>query len=186
MKRVLIAGAALLASLSVQASFDGATVQATYYFPDTNSILDQESAVVGPGVEFSNFPGPDPRTNIDISATNVYITYNSASTWTTAAFNGQFFQSETPLPPITGVTFNGATNMVGLDASRLSFTADSISINWNGLPFDTNTIVSVDVQFGDAPQPTQVPTMSAYALGLTMLGVLLAAIRRLRVAGKRR
>jgi len=182
MKKLLVAGAALAVSISTQASFDGATVQATYYFPDTNTVLDQEQAVVGPGVEFTTFPDGDPRTNIDISATNIYITYNSASSWTTASFNGEFFQGLTPLPTITGASFNPATNMAGLDASRLSFTADSISINWNGLPFDENTVVSVDVQFGAAPSATAVPTLPAYALGLTMLGLMLAALRRLRAA----
>jgi hypothetical protein len=150
MKRLMLAATVLVASMSAQASFDGATVQATYYFPDLDSVFDQRQAVVGPGVEFSNFPASDPRTNVDFSDTNILITYNSASTWTTATFNGGFFDSVTEVAPISDVTINGATNMVGLTSDRVDWTSTSVSINWNGLSFDTSTVVSLDVAFGEA------------------------------------
>lgn len=173
MKKLLTLALLFLAPLQAFASFDGQTVRASYFFPDNSTLIDQQDATVGPGVEFPNFPAVDPRTNVDISATNILITYNSASSWTTAAFNGPVFQDLGTAPPITGVTINAATNMAGLDPSRISFDADSISINWNGLPFDTTTIVSLDVTFAAAPGALAVPALGQMTLVLLALSVML-------------
>lgn len=174
----------LLISASAHASFWGQTVQATYYFPDVGTVFDQQQAVVGAGVEFTNFPTNDPRTNVDFSANNILITYNSDGAWTSAAFNGEFFDSLTPMPSIMAVTINGSTNMVGLDASRISFTENSVSINWNNLAFNTGTIVSLDVSFREQIQ-VPVPTMGP--LALILLTLLIATlgvfgIRRKRIS----
>lgn len=175
LSNIVIVGITLFTSFS-WASFDGNTVQGEYYFPNLGSPLNGPvTAVVGPGVEFTNFPSGDQRTNVDISASNIRITYLSASTWSSATFNGPVFRDiNGTIPPITGVSINPATNMVGLDISRVTFDADSVSINWNGLPFDTSTVVSIDVQFGGTAQPQSVPSLSLY--GIVMLSMLLAAV----------
>ncbi len=162
MLTLLFAGAA-------HASFEGATIQATIYSPDLSSPWYDEVAVVGPGIEFRNYPAPDPATNIDISSTNILITYYRTAEWSAAEFNGPVFEAQTPITPISSVSINPATNMIGLDASRISFTPNSVSINWNGLGFDTTTVVSLDVRFGEP-----IPTLEKAAL-MTMI-VLLGAI----------
>jgi len=153
MKRFVVVLLALLIAGTAHASFQGTTIQATIYFPDLSSPWYEEVAVVGPGAEFTNFPAPDPVTNIDISSANILITYFRAASWSADPFNGPVFEAQTPIPPITGVFINPATNMVGLDVSRISFTPNSVSINWNGLSFDASTIVSLDVMFSE-PIPT--------------------------------
>lgn len=185
-KPIALAAILCLASGTVLASFDGAEVEAIYYFPNTGTELDRQRALVGSGVEFLNFPAIDPRTNIDVSSTNIYIDYNSASNWTGADFNGPLLAICTPGPTIASVAINAATNMAGLDAGRISWDETTVSINWNSLAFDTSTIVSLDVTFGDAPWPGDqceldplpvdepVPTMGA--VGLALMAALIALL----------
>jgi len=160
-----------LFAFQANAGFLGAQLQARYFFPNSGNQFSNTEVftVVDPGVEVSFFPDGDPRTNLDFSDTNLFITYNSSSSWTNAAFNGFVVDDfNSILDDITGVSINVATNMVGLDASRISFTSDSFSVNWNGLAFNTNTIVSLDFDF----RGQQVPEPASIAL----LGLGLAAI----------
>ncbi|MAC32594.1 MAG: hypothetical protein CME38_03180 [Haliea sp.] len=167
------------------ASFDGQNVQGDYFFPNLATTLNPPvSAIVGPGIEFNDFPSGDQRTDVDISANNILITYISGpSSWTSADFNGAVFSDpDGTIPAITGVSINPATTMVGLDASRVSFDADSVSINWNGLNFDVDTIVSLDVQFGATATPAPVPTLPLGLLFLLAAGLGLAGTRHLKRA----
>jgi hypothetical protein len=53
---------------------------------------------------------------------------------------------------ITSVTIDPATNMVGFDASRFSFTGTEIQVDWQNLPFVAGqTIVKLDV---NVPEPS--------------------------------
>jgi len=150
----------------------GNTVEVSYRFPDINTVFNGNTVdvVVGPGQEISNFPVGDPRTNIDLSDTNIYVTYNSASTWTNTSFNGlQFFDVFGTIPNITQVSINGATNLGGFDASRITFDADHIWVNWAGLTFDQSTIVSLDVNGSAAAVPEP---MSLLLVGSGLLGAV--------------
>ena len=61
--------------------------------------------------------------------------------------------------------------MVGFDASRVTFDADNIWVNWQGLAFDENTIVSLDITGSAAvPEPG--------TLSLLVLGLLATGLRR--------
>jgi len=53
-------------------------------------------------------------------------------------------------PPFTSVTIDPATNMVGFDSSRISFTADQIQVDWQNLAFTSSTIVRLDI---NQPRP---------------------------------
>jgi hypothetical protein len=175
--RLFIAAAALAAfAVPAAASFDGATIDLQYYFPDLGSPFSTfEQFVVGAGVESTFFPDDDPRTNLDFGGTNLYITYNSASNWTFADFNGFVFADTTnTLDTIVGVSVNAATNMVGFDASRVSFTGDTVAVNWNGLSFNEQTIVSLDFRFGDAA----IPEPATWAMMILGFGLVGAAARR--------
>ncbi|MCB1669106.1 MAG: PEP-CTERM sorting domain-containing protein [Porticoccaceae bacterium] len=175
LRKVLISASFAISALlaaSANASFIGAELQARYLFPDAGSQFSNTETftVVDPGVEVSFFPDGDPRTNLDFSATNLFVTYNSSSSWTTAAFNGFIVEDiNNVLDDIVGVSLNAATNMAGLDLSRISFTADSFSVNWNGLAFNTSTVVSLDFQFGsqEVPEPAIL-----WLFGLGLLGLV--------------
>lgn len=167
--RVVIA-AAVLAPMAAQAQLAGKTVQVEYLFPDASTVFNGNSVnvVVGPGVELAGFPVGDPRTNVDLSNSNILVTYNSLGTWTSTSFNGlHFFDVFSGIDAFTAVLINPATNMVGLDASRISFDADNIYVNWQGLSFDEHTVVSLDVNgMAAVPEPATVGLMATGLLGL--------------------
>jgi hypothetical protein len=77
-------------------------------------------------------------------------------------------------PAFDSVTINPATNMVGFDISRISFTAGQIQVDWQNLPFNAGTIVKLDIG-------TVIPEPA----GLVLFGSGLAALtflRRLRTS----
>jgi hypothetical protein len=175
---VVLAAAGILATPKrADAGFMTQTLEYTYYFPDTASPFDSSTFVVSNAVERSSLAsgnaGSDFAT-LDVSDTAILVDFYNGSSFTPSTFNG-FVLSDinSTVPAITGVTVNSATNMSGFDASRVSFSADKIFVNLEGLSFDANTIVQLDVTFVPLP-----PTLLAGFLGM---GVL-AGVRRFRRA----
>lgn len=136
----------LIFSTPVWADFTGHDINFQHYYPDTSTVSGPSVTVtVGAGVEF---PNPYLSIGADISANNIRIIHVGSSTWFPNTHNGPIFTDiNGTIPTITGVTVNAATNMLMFAASRVSFTADSVTVNLQGLPFTPATIVSLDVQF---------------------------------------
>lgn len=176
----LLAALAALAvpSGSFAQSFDGSTLNYQYYFPTNSSAYsnaDNGPFVVGAGTEVTNVA--DGLATLDISGNNIFIDYLSSSSWAHSSFNGWVLSDETnSLAAILGVTINPLTNMVGFDPSRISFTGDSISVNWAGLAFNANTVVSLDVAFGQSAPA--VPEPSTWAMMLFGFGAVGFSMRR--------
>ena len=90
---------------------------------------------------------------VDFSDNALTITLQtslSSPTWNTAPFNGIVFTSPGPLG-IAGATVDPTTTMTGFDNSRVSFDADQIFVNWNGLSYVNGTVVKID--FAPVPEP---------------------------------
>lgn len=157
-------------STPAAADFDGSTVNFQYYFPDSSSayaFADNGDKVVGPGVEVTDMAF---SASMDISATNLLVDFSADTSWTSAAFNGWVLSDLTNnLSAITGVTINPLTNMSGFSASNLIWDADSITVNWQGLSFDPDTFVSLDVAFAQSAVP-EPGTWAMMLLGFSAIG----------------
>lgn len=148
--------------------FEGQTLRLTYEFPFLGSVIALDDVVVGAGVEVPNHSIDNQA--YDFSDTNIFVDYRNSGTWTLTAFNGfHVFDLNGTIPAIVSVTINPATNLAGFTASRITFDADNIWVDWGGLSFDGETVVSLDVLPEGAtpvPEPAQ----------LLLLGAGLAAV----------
>ena len=161
---------------------DGKTVNYQYFFPNSSSpYADAGNGdyVVGSGIEITNIAngsyfGYNRYGTIDISDTNIYVHFNVTDGWMAEPFNGFRISDALGLiPDFTSVTINAATNMSGFGASRISFDADNIWINWQGLTFVYDTVVSLDINSTSVPEPA-----TLLLLGFGLIGI--AAVRRLK------
>jgi hypothetical protein len=151
------------------AIFDGQTINYQYYYPDLlspYSNADNGNKLGGPGIEVTNVA--DNRVTMDISDTNIFVGYLNTAAWNAAAFNG-FVITDVfgTIPDFTSVLLNPSTNLAGLDASRISFDANHIWVNWQGLSFSSENAVSLDVEAGPAvPEPTSLVLLASGLMGL--------------------
>lgn len=119
------------------------------------------------------------------------ITFNYTVCGTTGECPGTWSDSVLSLPPtiyngidllfsggpaITSVTVDSATNMAGFDATWLSFTAGEIQVDWHTLPFDSTTIVKLDLNGTATPEPGTLLLLGSGLLGT--IGVVRRKINR--------
>src|SRR4029453_2421175 len=104
------------------------------------------------GIEVTNVS--DGQATLDVSGSNIFIDFINTDFWGSAPFNGWVLSDQTDsLGAILGVSIDPSTNLDGFSLANLSFTDDSITVNWQGLDFTTATTVSLNVTFGDAAVP---------------------------------
>ena len=148
--------------------FDGQTITYQYFFPDLASPYgnaDNGDKVVGAGVEISNFV--DGRGPMDISDTNIYMDFTSSSSFSGGTFNGwRITDTFGAIPDFTAIVINPLTNLVGLNASRITFDGDHIWVTFAGLNFTSETIVSLDVVAAAVPEPGSLALLAAGLIGL--------------------
>jgi hypothetical protein len=159
----------LAAPLTVSADLLGSTVIGTPLFPDTSTLGgtgNSAVATVGAGIEFPEglilFSG-----NIDITDHQIIWTPTVSVMYLTSTFNG-FSLQFSGAPTITNVTLDPASL---LSATSISFTADTVFLNFSGKVAVSGESAIFDVN--PVPEPA---TMLLFGLGLAGL----AGVRRFK------
>jgi len=151
-------------------SLIGKTIQADYFFPDSSSLHGSFSITVAAGnsdaVSFFDIFSLDPEASgFKIPS----FSFRHGAFWLPTPFNGFNLSSLNfdDSSSITGYTLD--TNMIGLDASRISFTGNTFNLNWQGLSFDTNTYVNVGFKTDNTtavPTPALLPGLIGLGMGV--------------------
>ena len=146
----LMSVATAIPSIVSAQGFLGQTIHGVYLYPTSSAVYqDMGNAVVGGGTEFSLF-----NIAIDLSANQINLSRAGAITFLTGSFNGWHFSDVlSTMGAITGVTVVGGS-IAGFDASRVSFDADNIYLNFVNLTDTQNFQAAVDVTFASTvPEP---------------------------------
>jgi hypothetical protein len=160
----LAMAAALACPLAAQAGFIGSTLQGDFIYGGNRDAVYQgmgSAAISSSASEFSIFGG----NVVDFTDGNIKI--SGVTYYSTNTFNGfRFTDATNSLASITGVSIAANNTMAGLTASRISFDANHIWLNLQGLSRSGSQITSLDVSFAGAVQPTlsAVPEPASLAL----------------------
>jgi hypothetical protein len=165
------------------ASLIGQTIKVDYLFPNVNSIVDSKVTTVtadsSDTVIFSS------GVNFDPNAQGFSITNLLASGFSSATFNGiktsnlNFGDGSF----ITGVFIDSKTGIfTPFDPSRISFTNDSVSLNFESLPFTTGSDLG-NLRIGLQTSSRPVPVPGA-VFGVVIAGGALVARQRKNAKSK--
>ncbi len=152
----------------VPTDWDGATIGFQYLFPNTGTIDEDDGS-------FSVVPGPEGSYSgvfvYDVSANQIVLNaFGFEGSFTTSTFNGpRFYDFGLDDLDLTGVSVNPASNMFGLSNANLTWDGDNIFLNWQGLSFNSETQVILDLQFNGEQS---VPEASTWAAGGALAAVV--------------
>jgi len=142
--------------LSVNSGWTGDTLQETYFYPSSGNAYYTSPTFVVPASGVVANPDGGGVFSLSVDATSITASqFTFDGFWTPATFNGFEIVDLSGNPDISGVTIDAITNMTGLTASDISFGSDYVEINWEGLGFNPDTIVKLDITFDPPLDPSQ-------------------------------
>lgn len=176
MKKLLtgVAFAISLIGTAAHAGLNGDTVNVKMYFPDSSSVYqDLGTQVVGSSGAVFNFLG---YFSLNVSDTQIKAyDFAFSSYWSPSSFNG-FVVTNLTNSFSGGYTVDPSTTMAGLTNSNVTLMSpNSVGVNWNGLSFNKETVVTLNAV-------SAVPEQETYALMLAGLGLVGTIARRRKQA----
>lgn len=132
-------------------NLNGDTVNVSFYYPNLNTKIHDAGDSVVPS--FGIDPAGFKYAAVGVTAYSITIDYRAARRFESGEFHGYVFKDLTR-GDISKVTLSGTTDVSGLDASRLRFDADSISLNMAGLSYVPGRRVQLDVTLSCGPPLT--------------------------------
>ena len=163
----------VFATTSANASLIGDQINYEYLFPNTSSVFDQRFINVVAGnsdAVTSDLGTVDLTVNPEGDSIELLLTQTGTPpTFNPGTFNGARF-SDLDWVGIPGeiIGVNLVTDFAGLTASRVSFTADSVSVNFVDLTMTQTThFVSLQLETRHVPEPA---SMALFGLGAAGLG----------------
>lgn len=153
----------------------GKTVNLLYVFPTSTTTYEGPYANTVGTTGTTTFFGLVGATPGD---TTLDLTFTSDGTFLPTSFNGvRLDAGAAGANPFTSVTINAATNVVGFDASRVTFDATNIYLNLQALSVDSASVIQVDITGAET-----VPEPAAWTLMIGGFGLVGGAMRRRPVA----
>lgn len=171
-KNYIMLIAVIFSTLASQANatiLAGDALRIEWLFPDTGSIFSSWDVIVGSGVEVVDAAGYGAiDIDVDGGMPNILFDFTSSAGFGFASFNGFRISDYTgTVDDFTNISINSITNMFGFDLSRVSFTADTIDMNFQGLGVNADTFVGLDVDGVSVIAPAPFVLLS---LGLVGIG----------------
>jgi hypothetical protein len=167
----------------------GTTISEGYYVPDSstlyaNATYNPQTFVVGPLQESTIDLEGVTTFNVDFGDTSLNLPFDTSlsnPTFSNTTFNGLIFTGF-GFSQIAGFTINPSTNLAGFDASRVSLTNNSLGLNFAGLSYNTDTVVSLNFT---PVASAAVPEAATWAMMLAGFGVTGFMMRRRHKASQR-
>ncbi|MCZ8379200.1 tandem-95 repeat protein, partial [Mycobacterium sp. CPCC 205372] len=131
--------------------FEGKTVNYSYLYPTVSDVWDNTSqdVTVGSGVEITSLYSGSIASSVDLSNDRVLVTFHDNASWNDfGTFNGIRVSDEAgTVNSIVNVTLLQNGGNAALDATRITFDADNVYLDWEGLAFQAGTQVELLVLF---------------------------------------
>jgi len=168
----------LLSPMAANADLIGSNVDANYHFDDLGDIIATGSTTVSGVIEWES--GESIMLgifeSIDFTGSTIIFDYLAdacCSYNTSGTYNGYTFEFDAGvLSDLVGLSF--AANAYGYVDSMLSWSGDTLFVNWRGAPITDVPGVTIELSFASVPEPG---TLALLGIGL----VGMAARRRKKV-----
>ena len=164
------------------ADLTGKTIDVNWLFPDAAHSVAEQFVTVGAGAEIQCAGGTVGTglctqfvdgASIDLGANTLSLSIDSgSSSWTNPTFNGYSFSGLAAGGTWTGYSL--ATDFAGLDASRITFAGDEVTVNMTGITPIAGQHFTITLLTSAVPEP------DSLALLLAGLGGIACVARRRR------